>query len=308
MKVKIPLSFMIATKLIKGIGDKKTQNICNKQKENCNDNLENFIKFIQGAIKNNIKTSTILSQEIESVYCEAKKIINTCKHHNIGIVTYQDPDYPQKLLKYKNYPSYLFYRGDITILNKMKSIALIGTRHPSVEGKKIGIKIGNFLANKNINIVSGLAIGCDAIGHKCAVDTHINKKIGTTTAILPGGLDDKSIYPPQNLELAHKIISEGGLLLSEYIPGTKGNRYTLVARDRYQALLSSGIIPIQTGIHGGTMHAVETALKNKIPVYTPELDSYFKNKEDNEFANGFKNLIDNGAIKITNDLNEVESI
>ena len=73
-------------------------------------------------------------------------------------------------------------------------------------------------AKRGFNIVSGLAIGCDTCGHKGAL-----KVKGKTTAILANGLDNDSIYPPENKYLAEEIVQNGGLLISEYRIGTIAN-------------------------------------------------------------------------------------
>ena len=91
---------------------------------------------------------------------------------------------------------------------------------------------------------------------------------GKTTAILANGLDHNSIYPPENQDLAEEIVENGGLLISEYRIGTPVNRYSLVARDRLQSGLSLATLVVQTGEHGGTMHAATSTLQAGKPLYT----------------------------------------
>jgi DNA processing protein len=155
-------------------------------------------------------------------------------------------------------PSVIFYKGDLSILDR-PSLAVIGTREPTAEGKAAGEYYAKVFASLGVNIVSGLALGCDTAGHKGAIAGG-----GVTTAVLAHGLD--TIYPPENEDLAAKILETGGLLLSEYPVGTPVNRYNLVARDRIQAGLSGAVLVIQTKIHGGTMHAVRAAQSVGKPV------------------------------------------
>jgi DNA processing protein len=155
----------------------------------------------------------------------------------------------------------LFYRGNIKVL-QMPGIAIIGTREPTEAGTQAGIYFAEKFAEQGFNIVSGLAIGCDTTGHQGALNVK-----GATTAFLANGLDWESIYPKENLELAKNIVESGGLLLSEYPVGQRGNRYTLVERDRLQAGLSYATIVIQTGLRGGTMHAVNATLKARKPLF-----------------------------------------
>ena len=116
-------------------------------------------------------------------------------------------------------------------------------------------------AEANFNIISGLAIGCDTTAHKGALNAN-----GLTTAFLAGGLD-LPIYPKENTALAQEIIDRGGLLVSEYPVGDPILANKFVARDRLQSGLADATLVIQTGIKGGTMHAVNATIVNKKPLY-----------------------------------------
>jgi len=102
--------------------------------------------------------------------------------------------------------------------------------------------------------VSGLAKGCDTAGHVGALRAH-----GITTAVLAHGLD--SIYPKENRSLAENILSNDGLLISEYLVGQKPIGSFFVERDRIQAGLSDCVFVVETGIKGGTMHTVKYCLE-----------------------------------------------
>ena len=129
-------------------------------------------------------------------------------------------------------------------------------------GIKAGVFFAGELAKKGFNIVSGLAIGCDTTGHEGALSVG-----GITTAFLANSLSWNDIYPQENVDLAHKIVESGGLLLSEYPLGYKGGRYAFIARDRLQAGLSYATVVVQTGERGGTMHAVNATLASNKPLY-----------------------------------------
>ena len=205
---------------------------------------------------------SISTEDLYSANKAALRVLDACQRENIGIISYDEPLFPTMLRNCINEEGkedpaiLLYYRGNIDALQK-PGIAVIGTREPTPNG----IKAGNFFsaefAKQGFNIVSGLAIGCDTTGHEGALSVG-----GTTTAFLANGLDWNSIYPKENLELAKRIVENGGLLLSEYPIGQTCNRYSLVARDRLQAGLSYATIAIQTGIKGGTMHAVRTTINN----------------------------------------------
>ena len=209
-------------------------------------------------------------------YKAAERIIDACTKDGIGILSYYEPEFPEMLKNCINEEGkedpviLMYYRGNLKALSS-PGVALIGTREPTPNGLKAGIYFAEQFAKENFNIVSGLAIGCDTTGHRGALNVG-----GKTTAFLANGLDWNSIYPKENLGLAKEIVEKGGLLLSEYPIGQMCNRYALVARDRLQAALSYATVAIQTGIKGGTMHAVNTTLITHKPLFMVE----YKNEED----------------------------
>ena len=117
---------------------------------------------------------------------------------------------------------------------------------------------------------------------------------GKTTAILANGLDNKSIYPPENRDLAEDIVKNGGVLLSEYPINTSVNRYSLVARDRLQSGLAQATLVIQTGKAGGTMHAAKATLAANKPLYVMRFKKEETNKHDKCLGN--EALHEQGAI------------
>ena len=195
----------------------------------------------------------------------ADRLLDRSEEMGIKAVSIYDDSYPSRLRNTidengkKCPPLVLFYKGDLSVA-ELPGIAIIGTRDPSPEGVKAGLFFGEKFAELGLNIVSGLALGCDTTGHRGALAAK-----GKTTAFLAHGLD--TVYPAENEELAEAIVANGGLLMSEYPIGTPVNAYRLVARDRLQASLGDATVVIQTGIKGGTMHAVNATLMANKPLY-----------------------------------------
>lgn len=227
--------------------------------------------------------------EIEKSMDVATDIIVKCKRMCISIVSRYDTNFPQMLLSTvdevgkPSVPVLLYYKGDLSITER-PALAVIGTREPDFYGFRAGHYYAEAFAGIGVNIVSGLALGCDTAGHRGALDAG-----GVTTAFLAHGLD--SVYPQENTDLANEIVDKGGLLLSEYPIGTRVNRYNLVARDRLQASLANSTLVIQTGIKGGTMHAVRATLAAKKPLFVVD---YSKSSFDKVNGNIF--LKKDGAI------------
>lgn len=170
----------------------------------------------------------------------------------IKICREDEEKYPQCLRELKERPSILYYRGDIEILNQYRSVAVIGSRKISENGGKLAFHTGNIVGKKGLNLINGLALGCDTEALKGSL-----KVGGRCVAILPCGLNE--IYPKSNQWLAEEILKQGGCLISEYPAGTRPEKYRFVQRDRLQSGISQGVLVIEAMEKSGTMHTVEYA-------------------------------------------------
>lgn len=187
---------------------------------------------------------------------QAKKMEDVSKKYGISYCTIEDKEYPSVLRNIADFPYVIYYRGDIGILNQNKNIAVIGTRKSSDVGVHLSYKAGEMVGDKGINLVNGLALGCDTEALKGALS-----KGGKCAAVLPCGLDQ--VQPKSNLKLAEKILEYGGCLLSEYPVGTIAERYRYVERDRLQSGVSQGVLMIEAEEKSGTMHTINFALKQR---------------------------------------------
>lgn len=117
-------------------------------------------------------------------------------------------------------PKLLYMRGDLESLLQRPRVAVVGSRKVSPYGRRVTTTLSGELARQGVVIVSGLALGVDALAHQAALDAG-----GLTIAVLPCGLD--KIYPAANRQLAEKIVAQGGALLSEYPPETIAFKHIL---------------------------------------------------------------------------------
>jgi DNA processing protein len=234
-------------------------------------------------------------KDLEYSHNKAKEIIEGNKKYGIGIISYYDNCFPQILREtlddYGRWtpPILLYYRGNIEALSK-PGVAIVGTRNPTKDGMLAGEYLASELAQKGINVISGLALGCDTCAHQGALNAG-----GTTTAFLAHGLD--YIYPVENKVLSEKITRNGGLLLSEYAIGTRSNKSTFVERDRLQSGLGFATIVVQTTMNGGTMHAANSTLKAQKPLYCV----WFKdiNTRQHEVFKGNDFLVRKGGVYLS---------
>ena len=206
-----------------------------------------------------------------SIKCdELKKQFEAVEYQKLGMICVFDEDFPciNPNAKNSEKPYLLFYKGQRKLLENLNNnVAVIGLTDPTPEIEKRERRIVEKLLDCELNIVSGLAKGCDEIAHRVCVEKHAK-----TIAILPTDLNN--IAPRKNRELADSIVESGGLLLTEYFKDAD-NKYEAVARyierDRLQAMFSKAVILIASYKKGegdsGSRHAMEYAQKFGIKRY-----------------------------------------
>jgi DNA processing protein len=169
------------------------------------------------------------------------------------IISVLDADYPRLLLGTSDCPFFLYVQGSWAV-DTAKTVAVIGTRQPTAHGAAIAGRIAGYLATEGWSIISGLAMGCDALAHHAALEAG-----GHTVAVLAHGLH--TIAPRQNEGLARKILDGGGALVTEYAFGEDPIPPNFVKRDRIQAGLARGVVMVQSDLTGGSLHASRAALE-----------------------------------------------
>ena len=174
------------------------------------------------------------------------------RKNNIKIVKYTDDEYPQKLNNIPNKPIVLYMKGNLENLNN-ESVAIVGSRMASLYGKKNAYFFSYELAKRNVNIVSGLAKGIDSYSHIGAL-----KAKGKTIAVIGCGID--KIYPKENEKLYHEILKNDGLIISEYIVGTKPEKTNFPRRNRIISGISDAVIVVEAGAKSGSLITANYAI------------------------------------------------
>ncbi|MFT4203203.1 MAG: DNA-processing protein DprA [Chitinophagaceae bacterium] len=172
--------------------------------------------------------------------------------HGINLVFYTDSRYPHRLRNCFDPPIFLFAKGDME-LNVAKIIAVVGTRSNSSYGKSVTEElIQSLKGQKGILVVSGLALGIDAIAHRACLENGI-----PTVGVLGHGLG--SIYPFQHKSLAEKMMECNGGILSEFFHEVAPDKYNFPRRNRVVAGLADATIVVETATKGGSMITAELA-------------------------------------------------
>lgn len=197
-----------------------------------------------------------------------------------GVSAYGDDDFPivSDTIKGGERPAVLFYKGNISLLSKMdKNVAVVGVLNPEYGVEERERAFVSALVKGGCNIVSGLAKGCDSISHRQALDSN-----GITIAILPCTLNN--ITPSENKSLSEEIVSNNGLLVTEYYKEASSKKELVdryVKRDRLQAMFSKAIClaasyaPNNQGNDCGSRHAMGKAKeysRQRYVMYNPQTD------------------------------------
>lgn len=225
-----------------------------------------------------VVANEILKQEYRE---NLEKYLNYMKQNKIGMITIMDKDYPESLKKLYDSPITLFYKGNKQLLKK-KSIAIVGCRQCSEYGKKVSFGFSYELAKHGQVIVSGMARGIDAYAHRGCLNAN-----GKTIAVLGSGVDQ--VYPKENLGLYEEIIKSEGLILSEYIIGTKPNKMNFPARNRIISTLAESLLVVEAKKKSGTLITVDFALEQGKEIFV------IPGNITSENSNGTNELIKQGA-------------
>lgn len=191
-----------------------------------------------------------------------EKYVNYMVKHNILLVSCFSEKYPDSLKFIDNRPVFLYIRGNIENLYE-DCIAIVGSRNASIYGRNVARKIAKELADRNINIVSGLAAGIDKFAHLGALES----KTGKTIAVLGTGISDNEIYPFENKKLFENILESKGTIISEFKLGTKPLKYNFPLRNRIISGLSTKLIVVEAAKNSGSLITADFALEQGKDIY-----------------------------------------
>jgi DNA processing protein len=219
--------------------------------------------------------------EMKVVCDEACAIANIAEHRGVSWVSVSEKEYPPLLREMIDFPLVIYFRGILPNPDQML-IGMVGTRKPSAEALTQSYDFAKALGLAGVPVVSGLALGVDAMCHRGNLDGG-----APTVAVLGSGVD--MIYPAANKMIAAKILDRGGCILSEYAPGTKAARWTFPARNRIISGLSRGVIVMEAPIKSGALITAQFVLEQGKDLWVASSGLSEK------YGEGTKKLCDDGA-------------
>lgn len=166
-----------------------------------------------------------------------------------------DRGYPDGLLDLEKPPP-VFVTGP---LPATPAVAVVGTRRCTRYGSDLAFSFGKALTRAGWSVVSGLARGIDASAHRGTLDAA-----GFALGVLGAGVD--VWYPAENRPLYQRLLAGGGVLMSEYPPGTKPDRWRFPARNRLIAAVASATVVVEAGETGGALITARLSAEMGRPV------------------------------------------
>lgn len=204
------------------------------------------IEHIEG-IKSRLREA-LCNKSLEEAY----SILRYCKEKKIDVICYSDSRYPTRLRRLDDPPALLFCKGRFPDFNSRLCIAVVGTRKMSEYGKQSAYKIAYELASANAIVVSGMALGVDAVAAAGALGAS-----GTTVAVLGCGID--VVYPAEHRKLSEKI-AKSGAVISEFMPSERPERYNFPKRNRIISGLCQGTLVVEGAKGSGALITARTAI------------------------------------------------
>jgi len=176
--------------------------------------------------------------------------LNYYRSHGIKIYFCLDDNYPGRLKHYEDAPLLFYAKGDFQP-NPNRTVAIVGTRKPSPYGHAMCSSLVEGLLPYDVQIISGMAYGIDALAHKTANSLGIEN-----LAVMGTGID--VVYPAAHRSLS-KAISQNGAIITEYPINTRADRENFPKRNRVIAAMADVTVVVQSASRGGSLITAEYA-------------------------------------------------
>ena len=263
-----------------------------------NNDLESAICVSELPPKQRLEATRRVCQEkswngVQSILTEqqrqrAKEILLACSSYQIMAVPLTDERYPARLSETDAPPPVLYAKGAMAGFCDNFPIAIVGARAATIDACNRVSAISETLATSDVCVVSGLALGVDGAAHRGALRCS---SPGKTAAVVAHGLD--MLYPASHAQLSQRILDSGGVIVSEYPPGTKPLKHHFLARNRIIAGLSQGVLVAEAGSRSGSLVTAQYALDAGRDVFA------LLAQDGCVQSAGCQNLIEDGAIPVS---------
>jgi DNA processing protein len=211
------------------------------------------------SLENFSLTATQMSAINQPNWQKIEQIIQHSQTCNSVIIPHDHQHYPHLLKEIYDPPLVIFVQGDTDILTQMQ-IAMVGSRSATISAREQAMHFAGQLVEEGLVITSGLAIGIDGFAHQGAINAK-----GKTIAVVATGLD--SVYPSRHKQLVSSILASGGVIMSEFPPGTLAKQGHFPKRNRIISGMSVGVLVVEAALKSGSLITARTALEQDREVF-----------------------------------------
>jgi DNA processing protein len=279
------VKYWIGFNIVRRIGPAKIQAL-----------LDHFhdLRLAWEATADELRTAGLDSRALQNLLTAREKLdldaeVARLEKAGVRVMTWQSPDYPDRLQNIYHPPPVLYVRGSLAPADEW-AVAVVGTRRATVYGKEATRYIAGELARAGVTVVSGLARGIDTVAHQAALDAG-----GRTIAVLGCGVD--VIYPAENRRLMQRIVKQGAVL-SEYTLGTPPEGSNFPPRNRVISGLSLGVVIVEAAQRSGALITADYAAEQGREVFAVPGNMF------NRASKGCNRLIQQGA-KLVLDVEDI---
>ncbi len=214
------------------------------------------------------------------------KAYDEVEKRGINVLAFDDAKYPYMLRQIHNPPMVLYYKGDLFSCNLDRTVAFVGSRKASTNGKESIQSVIKDFYGTDICIVSGLAEGIDSASHRSAIENNLK-----TIGVIASGFDFK--YPSSNRDLYEKLENGCGAIITEYYPTFEPIRFRFPQRNRIVTGLSYGTVVGEAALKSGALISANLTLEQGRELMCIPGSINNKNTE------GVYKLLKNGATMVT---------
>lgn len=202
-----------------------------------------------------------------------------------------DEDYPQVLSTSCLAPGLVFTQGDLVTSDL--GVSIVGSRAATIDEEKIAASIARRTCEMGLSVLSGLAHGIDAAAHRAALDVG-----GRTVAVMATPLE--RTYPADHQGLRERIAASGGLVLSQFTPGTPTGPHSFPMRNATMSAYSIATVIVAAQETSGTRHQAHACLDHDRPlILLPQVAQH---------TTWGKEMTTRAGVHIAHDLDELTSI
>ena len=195
-----------------------------------------------------------LAEAIAEAAVNTAATLERIRTEGVDVVTLEEPLYPHRLAAIALPPHLLFVKGNLDALDPARAVAVVGTRHPTVGGRRLAARIAGALARVEATVMSGLAIGIDGEAHEAALMAG-----GSTIAVIGSG--HARLFPRGHTRLAERIVRSGGAVVSELAPDVEATPGTFPRRNRVIAGMSDATVVVEAPARSGALITASWALE-----------------------------------------------